>query len=69
MFNVQTRGKSINWLQYLEPVVIRSQSRDETNTTRNTWLQNKTISFNWKEAIWSLKKKKENKETIIRKKS
>ena len=67
MFNVQT----INCMQYSEAVVIqpRSQSCSEVKTHTEHLVQkhNNNIYFNWKEAIWSLTKKKENKET--RKKS
>ena len=69
MLNVQT----INCMQYSETVVIqtRSQSHKEINAhTEHLQYSSKTqltISFNWKEAIWSLTKNKENKET--RKKS
>ena len=66
MFNVQT----INCMQYSEAVVIQthSQSRNEIKThTEHLDQKHNNISFNWKEAIWSLTKKKENKET--RKKS
>ena len=67
MSNVQT----INCMQYSEAVVIQtwSQSCNEVKTQTEDLVQkhNNNISFNWKEAIWSLTKKKENKET--RKKS
>ena len=62
MFNVQT----INCMQYSEPFVDRNHAMKEIRTG-NTLFKDTTISFNWKEAIWSLTKKKENKET--RKKS
>ena len=66
MFNVQT----INCMEYSEGVLIqtRSQSRNEIKTHMEHLVQeHNNIPFNWKEAIWSLTKKKENRET--RKKS
>ena len=64
MFNVQT----INCMQYSEPVAIpansiiklgRNQCCQWNKTlTRNIEFKNTTICFNWKEAIWSLTKKK-----------
>ena len=61
MFNVQT----INCVQYnAEPVVLnsiiklgRNHSMKQTHT-RNTSFKKTMIFFNWKEAIWSLTKKK-----------
>ena len=67
MFNIQT----INCMQYSEAVVIqtRLQSRNviKTHTEQLVQKHDKNISFHWQEAIWSLTKKKDNKET--RKKS
>ena len=50
-------------VQYSEPVVIqtRSQSCNEINTHMEHLVQKQTISFNLKEAIWSLSKEKENR--------
>ena len=60
MFDVQT----INCMQYSEPVVIQtwSQSSNETNAHAEHLVKKRNkISFNWKEAIWSLKTVKEEK--------
>ena len=61
MFNVQT----INCMQYSEPVVIqtRSQSRNEINThTEHLVQKHNDFALIEKIYIWSLTKKKENKE-------
>ena len=62
MFNVQT----INCVQYnSEPVVLNSIIKlghnHEINTHMKHLFKNTMICFNWKEAIWSLTKKKKTR--------
>ena len=58
------RSFKLSSMQYSEPVVIqtRSESRNEIDTHRwNTLLKNTIISFNCREAIWSLTNKKKTR--------
>ena len=57
MFNVQT----INCMQYSETVVIQTQPQSRNETEHLVQKHKNNISFNWKEAIWSLTKKKETR--------
>ena len=58
MFNVQI----INCMQYSKPVVIPWSNSVANKYTQNTKFKNTTISFNWKEGIWSLTKRKGKQE-------
>ena len=65
MFNVQT----VNCMQCVLSTGCNSRIKLGRNhamkwiQTQNTYFKNTMIYFNWREAIWSLMEKKENKET------